>query len=1059
MWVHETDLRDLPYPVASPLSRARRALARDVPDKALFSLIGTVEEALRFAAAIELAVLVGGGYRADKITAGLLQKKKSLGDRGKLFLHCLRRPEIPGQIPLGDGLLDRGRQQSLETSLNTITNLRNRLFHEPPRGSDAHRELLAAVIKELDALSPLITWLQSMRLVSIFRPPTAESETATVIPWMGPVPVVDDESLVIPADALTGTPVRAGQALVRYGDRFLVLNPFVVVRDDPSHDQPEMYLLDRLVVRPNGRAVGEWVNLTSTERPVPTGAEDELSPVQAKLKPWLPTGGRRRDVDRDRYRFSTTPLLLERLLSRYVPRSDVPAAIDALIAQHKSGSLWITAGPGAGKSSVLAAMVQRYHAIQHFISQAEGRDNQPAILRSLIAQLLTTMETDEMPEPNDELLAQQFANLLVRRAVGGGQAGPTVIVLDAIDELGNEESIARFLRSLPGELPSGAYVVLSSRPLPAGIQIPAKFTRFELTPLSIKDIQAIANRHGLPSDPASCGAAYVASSGNPQFAVWALTLLRDNPDQRLSIADGFEAIIRPILDRPPDSAAEEELNRVLAVLTAAQRPLDLSAISSATGLRRAKTLAAIDYASSILSFGVGTVSLGHQVARDYLLDRRSIYGPEDADLWTAHRALVRLAASGQSSYPAGLTVWHAVRANDPELVRAFLGDKASEGLLARALVELATTDLSAVQRILDLLADVGRDVALEVVSRLCEMRLPAAAGSLLALDWGDRLSETDRAVFDLGIAVAREDIGRAIDLAQQLYPQVAASQASAAQLSKVAFLYADALRIEGRHEQALDLYTEALARASPGSAEEFLAAFHIADIDFDCGRLTQAERRLNELLELTRTQGDVFGEVRVLRELGHVPLARGEHESAARLYSEALDLALITNREGMLAECYVALAESLVPTDPARAIETGLIGAAYSTRADASREAGKSYYVQAEAHQLMGEYDRAVQAARQSLHMLTEARYASGIARAHLASADALVALGQFEEALADCREAYDYYARERIYPHHWGRTLTLLRNILDTVGKTTDADSLIHIAELPNVAEFPLLQ
>jgi tetratricopeptide (TPR) repeat protein len=1057
MWVYNADLANLPYPVAIPLSRTRRAISRDVPDKALLALISTVEEALRFTSVIILATTIVSERQLERPVIELMQKKRSLGDRCQLLIKLIENHGHDAPLDI-DKFVDRKCRAELSRNLGVITNMRNRLAHEPPRSSDAHRVPLTTLLEAAEAFEPVIAWLQGTRLVSVFQPPSPGSSAVTVLPWMGQIPGVDDESLLL-APGTDTVAARPGQVLICVNNANIALSPFLVVRDDPARDQAEMHMIERLITRSDGVGA-EWINLTSSDRPTPSGADEELELGRAMLATWLPLSPApaKRRPDMARYLFGTTPLLIDRLLSKYVDRTDVPEAIDSLLKSSPSGSLWLVAGPGAGKSSVLAAVVQRYQAINHFVSRSEGRNNQSAILRSLIAQILTHMDAEELPEANDDLLPQQLANLLARQALRPTTPDPLIIVLDALDELGDDEAISRFLRVLPQELPSGAYIVMSSRPLPPGIAVPAGAAKFELKPLSIRDIRNVALKHGLPADPKSCETAFVASRGNPLFAVWALTLLRDHPGSALSVGDGFEHIISPILAGPMMSDRADDLAQVLAVLAIAQRPLDLSSLSTVTGLRRVRTLAAIDCVSAVLSITGGEVALGHQVVREYLLDPRSIYGLDASDVLSAHRSLARLAESDLAAYPAWLIPWHAVRAEDPGMIASLLSRGQYDEAVSRSLVELATTDIEAAKRVVNWLPSESAGIAVDVVGRLCEMRMPIAAESILGLAWADQINDVDRAVLEINLAVAKENVSQAIRLARTIYPKLAESAVSSIQASKVALLLGDGLRVEGHFEEALRLFSEALVKAPAGSTDEFLASFQIADIDFVCGRISKAEERLNELLSLSRIQGNVFDEVRVLRELGHLPLAKNEGPRAAQMYSDALDLALATGRVGMLAECYVSLAESLATIDPQRAIDNAIAGAEHAMQANAPREAGKSFYVRSEAYLFLKEIDKSLDSALTALRMLTESTYGAGVARAHLAASKALIELGQFNEALEHALKAYDYYQRERIYPQHWAVAITLIRRAYDALGMTAEPSSIYSIAELPNVAEYPQL-
>ncbi|MGZ9931421.1 ATP-binding protein [Streptomyces sp. NC-S4] len=164
-----------------------------------------------------------------------------------------------------------------------------------------------------------------------------------------------------------------------------------------------------------------------------------------------PVGFASRDFFRD---------LIENRTRLFTGRQTESTRITDYIRTRGSGYVFVEALSGYGKTSLLADLVSRHPDFRyHFISQAHsGRGEglfDPANADHVLECLCEQLDPAHVPGMDPESVQRQFRALLRHEP-----KRPTVIVLDAIDELTKPE---RLLHVFPQQLPQGLVVLLSGR--------------------------------------------------------------------------------------------------------------------------------------------------------------------------------------------------------------------------------------------------------------------------------------------------------------------------------------------------------------------------------------------------------------------------------------------------------------------------------------------------------------------------------------------------------------------------------------------------------------------
>jgi tetratricopeptide (TPR) repeat protein len=1053
-WQDDIDVRLLPFPVAFALRRLMRARRAGGAVDELEHLLDLVEETMRYVNARLMADHLLGDVPFTDQAVRLIGKKQSFGDRTQLAMH------LAGGL---DSKLARHLSQTwakrhggLGPALEHIVEHRNAVRHGARPTEAAAQEHLDALTPVLERIVPLFIELQGEKLFSIYRPPREGENRPTVMPWNGPHPAEDEVTLDLDLPAYC-----AGTCFAIFGEEAMFLGPLFAARDEPLADDQDLWVYDHGVPdQTSGAGSARWANNRVQKVDVPSSAELLEGTLRDLAKALM--GSARPDqtkaqVSLASYYFATTPALISRLMSTYVQRPEVDLWVDELLAA-RSGALWIEARAGIGKSSVMARLCEKYGAINHFVTASEGRSNVPAILRSIIAQIIDRNGIQTSPTENDEALAQQLGNLLV--AVAMSSSEPTVIAIDALDELGSSSAVDRFLSAFPNPLPDNTCLVVSARPMPPTWRASHKFTIEHLGPLSIDAVQALAFQHEIATSPEVCEKAFAASQGNPLFFLWALRVLAVTPERDVDFTHNLEDYFGSVLGIASNNEDSEPIQRILSILVAAGTPIDLPTLIAATSNTRLDILRSLDAIKDLVVVSDGKLSLTHKLISDYLSDSANFMALAQESIRAAHRALASIALAPTTSYPAGMAAYHLLASDALDDLVTSIDAPGVAGAVPQALLKIADEHPDQALFLFRSLASRGgealRPVLRSSLVALVEAGRSGLVGEFLASPDSGVLTARDRGIVELWQAAAQDNYDQILATSDRLLGEIGDIEEEGTWAGECLFLRGQAFRIHGRHAEALDAYERSDALL-PASAPilKFRALFQIADLDYVYGRLTRARTNLEKLNNQMVQQGMSGLRVRVLREIGHIDLAVGDCESAARNYTEALDVAIVSRQADRIAECYVSLAEALAALDPKKSVELARLGRHWADQAQARIEHGKSFYVEAEALLRGGDVDGALAAAGRSLVELTEVGYGSGCARARAVVGECMLRADP-TEAVPVARAVIEYYARERIYPMLRMAGLDLGRRVGVAVGAPGLFDEIDTGASVPYLEEFP---
>lgn len=163
---------------------------------------------------------------------------------------------------------------------------------------------------------------------------------------------------------------------------------------------------------------------------------------------------------------------IDALTQGFVGREYVFTAVQEFFDQNREGYFHIKGFPGAGKSAIMAELVNRTGYISHFIFQAQGITSTQHFLESVCSQIIQRYDLPYYTDlPLDATKDGAFFDKLLKEAADTLSNGEKmVIVIDALDELDKVsiESSGNIL-FLPSCLPENVYILLSSRNIPIAL--------------------------------------------------------------------------------------------------------------------------------------------------------------------------------------------------------------------------------------------------------------------------------------------------------------------------------------------------------------------------------------------------------------------------------------------------------------------------------------------------------------------------------------------------------------------------------------------------------------
>jgi tetratricopeptide (TPR) repeat protein len=186
-----------------------------------------------------------------------------------------------------------------------------------------------------------------------------------------------------------------------------------------------------------------------------------------------------------------------------------------------------------------------------------------------------------------------------------------------------------------------------------------------------------------------------------------------------------------------------------------------------------------------------------------------------------------------------------------------------------------------------------------------------------ALDQAPRNEATDFlsgiVLFNLG--VARHQLGE-LDQAEPLYArakQLLKKTEDGRAYASVLNSYGTLLKAKGRLTEAMQAYQEALRLFSGTAFFDDLAHVtnNLAHTQIRLGHYDEAERLLNESLELRRRAGDIAGESATLELVGLLRLERGQWPEAQSVLASAIEMAELAKNDQEKAFALITLGRVL----------------------------------------------------------------------------------------------------------------------------------------------------
>jgi hypothetical protein len=255
---------------------------------------------------------------------------------------------------------------------------------------------------------------------------------------------------------------------------------------------------------------------------------------------------------KDADRFNPEPIYRRVRLEDFVGRRWLEHDLDSFIEAHPSGYWILEAKAGTGKTSFVAHLARERCWVHHFVQQAPGPAGILACRRHLAAQLLASLDVSEratsaLPDPAEPHFLASLLEFVAERQPNH----PLTVVIDGLDEAGAFEG--ENVLGLPSALPTGTFIVATTRPVPVRLSVDGPERRVRLDPASDENLADIRS--------------YIAAKLGDAFAPGT----RDGPahdvvDHLTSASGGVWVYVRYVLaelDRTGDVARLSDLPRGL----------------------------------------------------------------------------------------------------------------------------------------------------------------------------------------------------------------------------------------------------------------------------------------------------------------------------------------------------------------------------------------------------------------------------------------------------------------------------------------------------------------
>lgn len=416
----------------------------------------------------------------------------------------------------------------------------------------------------------------------------------------------------------------------------------------------------------------------------------------------------------------------------FVGRNEVFGALKNFMTTQPNGYFIVRAGPGQGKTALACQLLKRHRSIYHFITRNAARADSRQIMSSMLAQMQRLGES--LPKFPYIPPVRQYFDALAHIAA----ASPTVLVIDALDELRVDIDELDVAYLLPDPLPVGLYVVVTSRPCTNLDRLQQElFNRpchiHELHGLTMNEVGDVLGRliAGISQEDIERIAG--ASQGNPLYLRAIVEEFRANPLYDIRrLPQNVEGFFRRSVASL--RLGNATLAAVLGALAVSRTPLSVGELSEITGIpQRTVYDQGIQPVAQFLLCSNDRYRFYHLRFHDFVV-RKVLYEDE---LREAHRAMADWLSQPEkirSTYRFSSVTYHLYESGDrPRLLqlidKEFLAEKTQR--LRYAVLE----DLELIARSLLLSSD------------------PAAL---------DRCMELVEAVMNTGLYEAWSDVGRSL---------------------------------------------------------------------------------------------------------------------------------------------------------------------------------------------------------------------------------------------------------------------------------------------------------
>lgn len=330
-----------------------------------------------------------------------------------------------------------------------------------------------------------------------------------------------------------------------------------------------------------------------------------------------------------RYFFAGLKQLIDARSADFIGREDLLASLLSLAHTEGDGGVRVITGPpGSGKTSLLCRLAKELESIRpiyHIVGRDSGRDKPRLILQSLVEQITIKYGFPLSVDDDLDVLARDFANLLVEIDRRGQNE---IVIIDGLDEI-DIQPLQRVVSILPAAPPNSTRIFLSARSgtVENGLVRALGARKITVDPLNLSETVRYAAKARANISFEQAADLHQAAEGNP-LVLGLLLSGRDGGSSHEPLAsnglDRMAAAIERVVDRTSDLVGAEVAADVLGVVHVGSGEIDrrdlgeILAAVPAHELRR--TLGAID---ELLDRHATNLAFFHKSVHDYLRDRFS----------------------------------------------------------------------------------------------------------------------------------------------------------------------------------------------------------------------------------------------------------------------------------------------------------------------------------------------------------------------------------------------------------------------------------------------------